>query len=100
MRDKMNRDEIISFLRDFKSRNAERYGIISLGVFGSVARGDIRYDSDVDIYVTTKTPDPFALVHIKEDIERRLHCHVDVVRIRDKMNSFLRKRIEKEGVNV
>jgi hypothetical protein len=30
----MNRDDIISFLRDFKSRNADKYGIISLGVFG------------------------------------------------------------------
>lgn len=96
----MNRDDIISFLRDFKSRNADRYGIISLGVFGSVARGDIRDDSDIDIYVTTKTPDPFALVHIKDDIEGRLHRRVDIVRVRDRMNPFLRKRIEKEGVDV
>ena len=28
-----------------------------LGVFGSVARGEIRDDSDVDIYVTVKEPD-------------------------------------------
>ena len=28
----------------------------SISVFGSVARGDISDDSDVDIYVTTKTP--------------------------------------------
>ena len=96
----MSRDDILTFLRDFKTRCADKYGIISLGVFGSVARRDIREDSDVDIYVTTKTPDPFTLVHIKEDIEERLHRRVDVVRVRDKMNPFLRKRIEKEGVNV
>ena len=96
----MNRDEIITFLRDFKARYGDQYGIISLGVFGSVARGDIRDDSDVDIYVTTKTPDPFALVHIKDDMEKRLKRHVDIVRFRERMNPFLKRRIEKEGIRV
>ncbi|MGD0489161.1 MAG: nucleotidyltransferase domain-containing protein [Syntrophorhabdales bacterium] len=96
----MNRDEIIAFLRDFKVRCGDQYGIISLGVFGSVARGDIREDSDIDIYVTTKTPDPFALVHIRDDIQRRLNRHVDIVRLRERMNPFLKRRIEKEGVYV
>lgn len=96
----MNRDEIIAFLRDFKTRYGDQYGIISLGVFGSVARGDIRDDSDIDIYVTTKTPDPFTLVHIRDDIQRRVNRHVDIVRLRERMNPFLKKRIEKEGVHV
>jgi predicted nucleotidyltransferase len=96
----MNRDEIIAFLRDFKARHEDQYGIISLGVFGSIARGDIRDDSDVDIYVTTKTPDPFALVHIKDDIEKGLRRKVDIVRFRERMNPFLKRRIEKEGVRV
>lgn len=96
----MNRDEIISFLRDFKVRYGTRYGIISLGVFGSVARGDIRHDSDIDIYVTTKTPDPFALVHIRDDLEKSLNRHVDIVRFRERMNPFLKRRIEKEGAYV
>jgi uncharacterized protein len=96
----MQRDDILSFLRDFKTRCADKYGIISLGVFGSVARGEIHEDSDVDIYVTTREPDPFVLVHIKDDIERRLQRHVDIIRIREKMNPFLKKRIEKEGIYV
>jgi predicted nucleotidyltransferase len=96
----MNRDEMIAFLRDFKVRCGDQYGIISHGVFGSVARGDIREDSDIDIYVTTKTPDPFALVHIRDDIQRRLNRHVDIVRLRERMNPFLKRRIEKEGVHV
>ncbi len=96
----MNRDQIIAFLRDFKTRYGDQYGIISLGVFGSVARGDIREDSDIDIYVTTKTPDPFVLVHVRDDIQRRLNRRVDIVRFRERMNPFLKRRIEKEGVNV
>jgi hypothetical protein len=65
-----------------------------------VARGDIHNDSDIDIYVTTKTPDPFALVHIRDDMKRGLNRHVDIVRLRERMNPFLKRRIEKEGVYV
>lgn len=96
----MNRDEIISALRDFKLQYAEKYGILSLCVFGSVARGEIHDNSDVDICVSTRTPDPFLLVHFKLDVEGRLNRRVDVVRLREKMNPFLKKRIEQEGIYV
>jgi uncharacterized protein len=96
----MNRDEILSFLHDFKARFGDQYGIISLGVFGSVAHGEVREDSDVDLYVTTKTPNPFTLVHVKDQIENGLCRHVDIIRVREKMNPFLKKRIEEEGIYV
>jgi predicted nucleotidyltransferase len=96
----MGRDYILAILRDFKQNFAEKYGILEIGIFGSIARGEAREDSDVDICIKTKTPDPFTLVHIKEEIENRVRKHVDVVRIREKMNPFLKERIEKEGVYV
>jgi uncharacterized protein len=96
----MNRNEILSFLSDFKRQHADRYGIISLGIFGSMARGEVRYDSDIDIYVRTKTPDPFLLVHIKDDIEKHFQRRVDIVRLRDNMNPFFKRRIEQEGIDV
>lgn len=96
----MERDEILAFLKEFKQNNAERYGILEIGLFGSVARGDAGENSDMDICVKTMTPNPFVLVHIKEDIESQLHRPVDIVRVRDKMNSLLKSRIEKEGVYV
>lgn len=97
----MGRDDILAILRDFKQNFADKYGILEIGIFGSIARGEDREDSDVDICIKTKTPDPFAIVHIKEEIENRIQRHVDIVRIREKMNPFLLKeRIEKEGVYV
>jgi predicted nucleotidyltransferase len=96
----MGRDDILAILRDFKQNFADKYGILEIGIFGSIARGEDREDSDVDICIKTKTPDPFALVHIKEEIENRVRKHVDIVRMREKMNPFLKERIEKEGVYV
>jgi hypothetical protein len=93
----MKRDDILAILREFKRDYAEKYGILEIGVFGSTARDEAGEDSDVDICIKTKTPNPFALVHIKEEIEEMVRKHVDIVRVRDKMNPFLRERIEKEG---
>jgi len=41
-----------------------------------------------------------SLIGIKQDLEERFRCHVDVVRYREKMNPLLRKRIEREAVYV
>jgi uncharacterized protein len=96
----MIRDDILLFLSDFKRDYSEKYGIIEIGVFGSIARDDARDDSDLDICIKTRTPNPFNLVHIKEDIEQRTNKRVDIVRVREKMNPFLKTRIEKEAVYV
>ena len=96
----INRDAVLAILREYKRENARRYGIIDLGLFGSVARQTAGENSDVDICIKIQTPDPFILVHIKEDLEQRVHAHVDIVRVREKMNLFLKSRIEQEGVYV
>ncbi len=93
----MKRDEVLAILRQFKQEYAQQYGIMEIGVFGSVGRDETRADSDVDICIKTQTPDPFALVHIKELIEARVHKPVDIVRVRENMNPFLKERIEKEA---
>ena len=93
----MKRESLLAILQAFKRDYAEKYGILEIGVFGSMARDEAGEDSDVDIFTKTKTPNPFILVHIKEDIEGLTGKHVDIVRMREKMNPFLRERIEKEG---
>lgn len=96
----MERENLLAILREFKNNYAEKYGILEIGVFGSTARDEAREDSDVDIFIKTKTPNPFILVHIKEDIEELTGKHVDIVRVREKMNPFLKERIEKDGRHV
>lgn len=93
----MKRESLLAILQEFKRDYAEKYGILEIGVFGSMARDEAGEDSDVDIFIKTKTPNPFLLVHLKEDIEELTGKHVDIVRLREKMNPFLRERIEKEG---
>jgi hypothetical protein len=93
----MNRSELLNKLEEFKKVNGEKYGILSLGIFGSYARNQASELSDADIVVKTKTPDPFTIVHIKEDLEGQLQIPIDIVRLRETMNPFLKQRIEKEA---
>ncbi|CAK7056245.1 MAG: hypothetical protein PARBA_02024 [Parabacteroides sp.] len=92
--------EYINLLRNYMMENASKYSIIRMGIFGSVARGEQTEDSDVDVCLETSNPNMFALVHIKEDLQTLFGCNVDIVRLRDHMDSFLRSRIEKEGIYV
>jgi len=96
----MDRLKILKMLENYKRTHAQRYGILSLGIFGSVARNQTAEFSDVDIFVQMATPDPFIVAHIKEELEAELHMSVDIVRYREKMNPFLKDRIDKEGVYV
>ena len=96
----MNRDYVLNVLAQYKKNNYDKYGIKNIGLFGSVARDEATDVSDIDICIETKTPDMFILVHIKEELQNLFHKSVDIVRLRERMNPYLKKRIEKEAIYV
>lgn len=96
----MDKEVILNKLLQFKNKYGREYGIESLGLFGSCARGSAQNANDVDIVIKTKTPDPYIIVHIKEQLEQDLNCPVDVVRMRKNMNQTLKENIEKDVVYV
>jgi predicted nucleotidyltransferase len=71
-----------------------------LGIFGSIARGEDREDSDVDIVVKIDPPNLITLSRIRLEIEEILHKHVDIVHYRERMNKLLKSRIDSEAVYV
>lgn len=57
----------------------ERYGVATLGVFGSYARGEQTGTSDLDLLVTfTQTPGLFEFVELKQHLEALLGVTVDL----------------------
>lgn len=90
-------DKIITILHRDKKSLADRYGIMKLGVFGSVSRGESNDTSDVDIVVQTEVPDLFMMVHLKEELEALLGSRVDLVRYWERMNPYLKRRIDREA---
>ena len=93
----MKRSDIIKVLRQFKEENQKKYSIQTIGIFGFAARDSFYDMSDIDVVVELENPDLFNLIGIKQDLEERFHCPVDVVRYREKMNAFLKRRIDQEA---
>ena len=96
----MNKDEILNRIIKFFNLKKDEFGIIRIGVFGSVARDEITDTSDVDVVVELGQPDLFTLIGVKQELEELLQRPVDVVRYREKMNAYLKKQIEREAVYV
>ena len=96
----MQRELAINLLKIFKENNQQKYGIEALGLFGSTARDEAKLTSDIDVCIKTQKANLFELVHIKQELEELLSTPIDIVRVRDKMNPFLKNRIEKEAIYV
>ena len=94
----MIKTEILEILHNYKKEFAAQYGILQIGIFGSVARGEVCKDSDVDVVVRISKPDLFMLVGIKNELEERFQRTVDIVLYSENMNQFLKKRIDAESV--
>lgn len=94
------RDEIIAVLRKFKEEFGEKYGIEKLGLFGSVARGEQKEDSDIDVCVQLRNPDYFIRMEIKEFLEKRFEVKVDVVSLTAIMRSLFRNHLENDAIYV
>ena len=71
-----------------------------IGIFGSFARDEATDASDVDVVVVLQIPDPYRMVHLKEELEQALGRPVDLLRYRQSMNQFLKERIDQEGLYV
>ncbi len=96
----MNREMIIDHLKKFKEANKSKYHIERLGIFGSVAKNKAHENSDIDVVVKLTKQDLFEIIGIKQELEEKLQTSVDVVSYREKMNAFLKKRIDAEAFYV
>lgn len=74
-----SRAQIIELLRIFKNENAEKYGIESIALFGSVARGEHNENSDVDLLIKFKFPSLYLYAELSDALESILGMKVDIV---------------------
>lgn len=74
-------NEVIFKLKSEKNNLLKKYNVIKLGIFGSVARGDDRPDSDVDILIEfNEAPGMIEFFSTEEYLENLLNRKIDLVR--------------------
>jgi len=94
----MDRAQIIQRLADHK-KELDAFGVRSLSLFGSVARGEQRPGSDIDILVEFERADGlFEFVRLKNFLEKTLDQPVDLV-TPDALKPQLREKILRESVH-
>lgn len=77
---------------------AQKYGARNVRIFGSVARGEAREDSDIDVLVDLESGRSLLdLGGFLMDLQELLGCRVDVVTAKG-LRKRIRSRVLKESV--
>lgn len=93
----MTKQDVLDYLKEHYQEFHNKYKVEKIGLFGSYARDEATKESDIDIFVQMH-PKLLDMIAIKQLIEEDLHQKVDIVRLREKMNPYLKKRILQDGI--
>ena len=86
--------EILDVLREEKSYLMENFGVLSIGLFGSYAKGTEKPDSDIDLLVEFKEPRFELLAGLQIYLEKKFGKRVEIVRKRKALGDRFLKGIE------
>ena len=95
----LDRTKCIETLKSTQSYLDEKYGVRSMLLFGSLAKGEQKEGSDVDVCVEM-TPNLLKQASVKVYLEELLGCDVDVVRMRPNLPPVFMQQIKKYGIRV
>ena len=96
----ITKDIILNYLKQYKQKHLDDYGIKNIGIFGSIAREENTKNSDIDIVVEFSKPNLFVQAGIMEDLKEKFKVDVDVIALTNNTNPKLLKRIKKEVIYV
>ena len=91
--------EYITLIREHQSELYDLFGITSMRLFGSVARGEQHEGSDVDLFVTMP-PKMYKYIEAAQYLEQLLGCSVDLIREHNNLRPCFRQQIEHDGIDV
>lgn len=88
----MSINNVKRILRECIPDLEEKFGVTSIGVFGSYARGEATPSSDIDIVVEFNRPIGWELVDLADYLESHLGHSVDLV-IKRSIHPLIRDNI-------
>ena len=91
--------EYVDLLKQHAPVLKSKYGMTAMSLFGSVARGEQREDSDVDVLVDLP-PVFYNACAANDYLEQILGCQVDMVRNHERLTPFFRKQVARDGIKI
>lgn len=92
--------DCIHKLSVFKQTFGRQFGILSLGIFGSVARKENTEQSDIDIVVEVEKPSLSVMYELRQSLETLFGCNVDLVRYRESLRPLFKSNIQRDVIYV
>ena len=89
----MTEQEILDILRQERPYLRANFGLLSIGLFGSYAKGMQGPESDVDLLVELTEPRFDFLVGIQAHLENRIGKRVELIRKRPGLSERFLKRV-------
>ena len=96
MRQIMTGKDILAFLRKEKPFLKRKFGVLSIGLFGSYAKGTQGPESDVDLLIELSEPNFDSLSGLQIFLEKKLGKPIELIRKRSTLSQRLLKRIESQ----
>jgi predicted nucleotidyltransferase len=90
----MTEKEILNILQEEKPYLREHFGLLSIGLFGSYAKGTQELGSDVDLLVELTEPRFDYLVGIQVHLENKIGKRIELIRKRPGLSERFLKRVE------
>lgn len=91
--------EVIDIIREHSAELQQEFGITSMLLFGSVARGDHHEGSDVDLFVTMP-PNFYNHILAAQYLKELLGCNVDLIQDHKNLRPFFKEQILRDGINI
>jgi predicted nucleotidyltransferase len=93
-------EEIKQQLQELKPTLKKRFGVETIDIFGSYARGEQTEKSDLDILITySGAVSLFTIYDLKKYLRRKLHLKVDVIS-KAFLNKHIKDQVLKEAIAV
>ena len=90
----MTEQEILNILRAEKPYLRKKFGLLSIGIFGSYVKGTQGPDSDVDLLVELTEPRFDFLAGLQLHLENKIGKPIELIRKRQGLNEKFLKRLE------
>jgi predicted nucleotidyltransferase len=76
----MKKNEIITILKNDKQLLKDKFGVVSIALFGSYAKGLEQSDSDIDFFVEFDNPSFSFLMGLYTFLENKFNSKIEIVR--------------------
>lgn len=97
----ISKEELMNFIRTHKVEFLEKYGVLKIGIFGSIARGEQTDTSDIDIAIEM-VPGRKSLhnfLEFRRFLEKRLGAPIDLG-LESTLKPAIKDQVKKEIIYV